>query len=226
MNCPKCGVKIKPYDWRQNCRKCGTNLFLHNFNERLDADSVQAEIDYKWWTDMTDNFMNYGVKDKMSLVRLFVSLTPLVILPAPAVLYNGKQVMMLSFIMDILGGGTIFPEGFSVADMGAYKGFIPAMLLILLSILVAIVSFFSIVVGPAFMNFKAPYRFYLLVSALAISGTAVFNFVFVPDFAAQSAQALSASFGLYLYCFTVLVNVIFLRWFIGYSEKFGGLQNE
>ena len=56
MVCPVCNNKISPLNLSQNCKKCGTNLFLHNFNERLMQDSERAEKDYQWWLDFTGKF--------------------------------------------------------------------------------------------------------------------------------------------------------------------------
>ena len=56
MVCPVCNAKIHPLDLRQNCKHCGTNLFLHNFNERLEQDSIQAEKDYQQWLSFTGKF--------------------------------------------------------------------------------------------------------------------------------------------------------------------------
>ena len=99
MNCPVCGTKIKPWDWSQNCKKCGTNLFLHDFNNRLRAESVQAEKDFLWWTNMTTQFMDYGVRDKLSLFRLIFSVLPLIILCMPVLTFNGGTMIYLNFLL-------------------------------------------------------------------------------------------------------------------------------
>ncbi len=220
MICPKCGVKIKPYDWRQNCKSCGTNLFLHDFDKRLLQDSIQAEIDYKWWIDMTDHFMNYGFRDKFALARFLVSVTPLTLIPAPIAVFNGKIVMMISFLLDILGGGKMFPEGFGVSDMSGYKGLAPAMLFIVISIVLAVFAFFATLIGPAFLKFKAPLRLYYLITPLATVGVIIFNFVFIPNYTAVSGVGVSGSFGLYIYLATVIANLILQLRFQKHAKNF------
>lgn len=223
MNCPVCGTKIKPWDWRQNCKKCGTNLFLHDFNKRLEEESVQAEKDFLWWTNMTDQFMNYGVRDKISLTRLIVSLLPLVLLVAPALTADGKMMIFLNFISDVLGGGKIFPEGFGIGDTFAYSGLFIAVAALALSLFMAVLAFFSVVVGPAFMNFKAPAVFEAIGAGLAVIGTIAMNFVFIPSASGLLAQ-ISGSFGLYIYCAVMIAETVFLFWFVKYSKKFPALQ--
>lgn len=223
MNCPVCGVKIKPLDWRQNCAGCGTNLFLHDFNKRLEAESAQAEKDFLWWNNMTAQFMNYGVKDKISLTRMIVSVLPLLILPAPVVTANGKLTMFLSFLSDAMGGGKIFPEGFAITDIFSCSGLGIALPALVLSLLLAAIGFFSVVVGPAFMNFKAPVVFEAIAAVLALVGTVFFNFVFLPS-ANGLLTPITGSFGLYIYCALMIAETVFFAWFAKYAEKFPALQ--
>lgn len=223
MNCPVCGTKIKPWDWSQNCKNCGTNLFLHDFNKRLEAESVQAEKDFLWWTNMTNQFMNYGVRDKVSLTRLIVSVFPLLLLCLPALSFDGAPMMYINFLLDSFGGGKLFPEGFGIGNMTAYTGLLPAFILLALSLFAATLAFFSVVVGPAFMNFAAAFIFEALGTACAIAGTLLFNFSFIPV-SGTINPTITASFGLYIYCAIMLGESIFLLWFIRYSKKFPPLQ--
>ena len=223
MNCPVCGTKIKPWDWRQNCKKCGTNLFLHDFNNRLRAESVQAEKDYLWWTNMTAQFMDYGVKDKLSLFRLIISVLPLIILCMPVIAFNGGSMIYLNFLLDAFGGGNFFPEGFGLADMTRYSCLLPAFILLALSLLAATLAFFSVVVGPAFMNFKAAAIFELAGAVCAVAGTVMFNFFSVSSLSAINSSV-TASFGLYIYCAVMIAETVFLFCFVPYSKKFKALN--
>lgn len=223
MNCPVCGAKIKPWDWSQNCKKCGTNLFLHNFNERLREESVQAEKDFLWWTNMTTQFMDYGVKDKIALTRLIVSILPLILLCMPVIAFSGGSMMYINFLMDAFGGGTFFPEGFGLGSMTGYTLLLPAFLLLALSLFAATLAFFSVVVGPAFMNFKAAAVFELIGTVCAVAGTVMFNFFSVPALTGIDA-AVTPSFGLYIYCALMAAETVFLFWFAGYAKKFKALN--
>ena len=224
MNCPVCGTKIKPWDWRQNCKKCGTNLFLHDFKKRLEAESEEAEKDFLWWTNMTNQFMNYGVKDKVSLTRLLASVLPLLLLCLPALSFDGKGMMYINFLLDSFGGGTLFPDGFGIGDMSAYPGLLPAFILIILSLFMAVLGFFSVVVGPAFMNFKAAFIFEAIGAVCACVGTYLLNFKFIPASGAIN-PTIFPSFGLYVYCGIMIAESVFFLWFIRYSKKFPSLQS-
>lgn len=223
MNCPVCGTKIKPWDWSQNCKKCGTNLFLHDFNNRLRAESVQAEKDFLWWTNMTTQFMDYGVKDKLSLFRLIFSVLPLILLCMPVITFGGGSMIYINFLLDAFGGGKFFPEGFGIGDMGQYTYFLPAFLLLALSLFAAVLAFFSVVVGPAFMNFRAAAIFELIGAVCAVAGTVLFNFFSVEALTAID-PSVTSSFGLYIYCAVMIAETAFLFYFVPYSKKFKALN--
>lgn len=223
MNCPVCGTKIKPWDWRQNCKKCGTNLFLHDFNNRLRAESVQAEKDFLWWTNMTAQFMDYGVRDKLSLARMISSVLPLIILCMPVIAFNGGSMIYLNFLLDAFGGGNFFPEGFGLADMTRYSCLLPAFILLALSLFAATLAFFSVVVGPAFMNFRAAAIFELIGALCAVVGTVLFNFFSVSALSAIN-PSVTSSFGLYIYCAVMIAETVFMLCFVPYSKKFKALN--
>lgn len=223
MNCPVCGTKIKPWDWSQNCKKCGTNLFLHDFNNRLREESVQAEKDFLWWTNMTTQFMDYGVKDKLSLFRLIFSVLPLILLCMPVIVFGGGSMIYINFLLDAFGGGTFFPEGFGIGDMTQYTYFLPAFLLIALSLFAAVLAFFSVVVGPAFMNFAAAAIFELIGTVCAVAGTVLLNF-FSVDALTAIDPSVTSSFGLYIYCAVMIAETAFLFYFVPYSKKFKALN--
>lgn len=223
MNCPVCGTKIKPWNWSQNCKKCGTNLFLHDFNKRLEAESVQAEKDFLWWTNMTAQFMDYGVKDKVSLFRMIFSVVPLILLCMPVITYGESTMIYLNFLLDSFGGGEFFPEGFGIGDMTQYTLFLPAFLLLAVSLFLATIAFFSVVVGPAFMNFRAAAVFELIGTVCAVAGTVMFNFFSVGALASVNPSVVS-SFGLYIYDAVMIAETIFMFWFTGYAVKFKALN--
>lgn len=223
MNCPVCGTKIKALDWSQNCKKCGTNLFLHNFNDRLREESIQAEKDFLWWTNMTDQFMNYGVRDKVSLFRLIFSVFPLILLCMPVITFDGNTMIYLNFLLDSFGGGNFFPEGFGIGDMTGFSLLLPAFLLLAVSLFAATLAFFSVVVGPAFMNFRAAAIFELIGTFCAAAGTVMFNFFSVNALSAVN-PTVAPSFGLYIYCGLMIAETVFLFWFVPYSKKFKALN--
>lgn len=223
MNCPVCGVKIKPWDWSQNCKKCGTNLFLHDFNKRLEEESVQAEKDFLWWNNMTAQFMNYGIKDKFALFRLIFSVLPLLLLCMPVITFDGGSMIYLNFLLDSFGGGSFFPDGFGPSDMTSFSALLPASALLAFSLLMATLGFFSVLVGPAFMNFRAPAVFELIGTLSAVLGTVLFNFISAVSISSLN-PTVSASFGLYIYSAIMLAETVLTFCFTGYSKKFISLQ--
>ena len=172
---------------------------------------------------MTTQFMDYGVRDKLSLFRLIFSVLPLIILCMPVLTFNGGTMIYLNFILDTFGGGKFFPEGFGIGDMAGYSYLLPAFILLAASLLAAVLAFFSVVVGPAFMNFRAAAIFELIGAVCAVAGTVMFNFFSVGSLSAINASAAS-SFGLYIYCGVMIAETVFLFCFLPYSKKFKALN--
>ena len=44
--CPKCGKKLRLYHWRPECPFCGVNMVYYKSNDRMLAETEQAEIEH------------------------------------------------------------------------------------------------------------------------------------------------------------------------------------
>lgn len=44
--CPKCGAKLRLFDFKPECPKCGCNIMYYNMEQRLDADAEKAEAEW------------------------------------------------------------------------------------------------------------------------------------------------------------------------------------
>lgn len=69
--CPKCGVKISPFDWSPVCKECGTNLMTYNMEKRLDEDEQKAAEEYEKldkiiakFQPVINKFKSFGKKKK------------------------------------------------------------------------------------------------------------------------------------------------------------------
>ena len=69
--CPKCGVKISPFDWGSVCKNCGINLMTYNMEKQLDEDEKKAAEEYEKldkiiakFQPLIDKFKSLGKRKK------------------------------------------------------------------------------------------------------------------------------------------------------------------
>lgn len=59
--CPKCGKKLTVFNISQTCKECGCDILNYDLENRLEADSVQAEKEfeelYKFLDKITPKFI-------------------------------------------------------------------------------------------------------------------------------------------------------------------------
>ena len=46
-NCPKCGKRLSPVDFKTACRYCGADLLYYRYEERLEQDARKAAAQEK-----------------------------------------------------------------------------------------------------------------------------------------------------------------------------------
>lgn len=46
LNCPKCGVKISPFDLKPNCKNCGVNILIYSQEYLLERDAKRTELEF------------------------------------------------------------------------------------------------------------------------------------------------------------------------------------
>ncbi|MBQ7595483.1 MAG: hypothetical protein IJU45_02325 [Clostridia bacterium] len=92
--CPKCEKKLKIYHWRPECPFCGVNMVYYNSNDRLLAETEQAEIEHALSQPGIDRAKASFFGSAPAIIRLILSVLPIgaLFLPLVKVLSSGKTV--------------------------------------------------------------------------------------------------------------------------------------
>lgn len=123
-NCQKCNYKLRFYNWRQTCPKCGTNLILYGIQERLMQDADKAEVQHYHFQKKLDRLKGSFVGSKLAIARIFTSLFPILALLLPfADVKSGQPFYEYSGKISLL---TIFNELLDHIDIGAFSEFASA----------------------------------------------------------------------------------------------------
>ncbi len=86
--CPKCKKHLKIIDWKQHCPHCGANIVLYDIQERLMLDADKAELQYFYSHKKTERMKASFVGSKLAIVRLVMSLVPVLAIVFPFI--NGS----------------------------------------------------------------------------------------------------------------------------------------
>ena len=81
--CPNCGKKLKWYEFRAECKSCGTNIPNYNWEARLEEDADKAETSFAKLHYRLSNFKSATVGSPFRIIRLVATLLPLVGLVVP-----------------------------------------------------------------------------------------------------------------------------------------------
>lgn len=161
--CPNCGRKLKWYNVRAECPDCGANIPNYNWEGRLEADADAAETAFARLHYRLDNFKSATVGSPLRIVRLVVTLLPLVGLVVPLLnatltfpLYeNTGSISFLTFVLDYL---TKFDIG-SVLKLvsgeilgGLFLSLVLAMVFALLAVAAGVLNFFVVLLGAINLN--------------------------------------------------------------------------
>ena len=84
-DCPKCNAHLRLSDWKPNCPHCGANIVVYDLQERLMKEADVAEVQYYHFQKKIDRLKTAFVGSKLSIVRIFTSLIPIVALFLPIV---------------------------------------------------------------------------------------------------------------------------------------------
>lgn len=87
-NCPKCGEHLRLLDWRQLCPHCGANIVLYDLQERLMQEADKAEVQHYHFQKKIDRLKTAFIGSKLTVVRIFTSLIPILALLLPLVSIN------------------------------------------------------------------------------------------------------------------------------------------
>lgn len=90
-SCPKCGKKLRAFDWKQHCPFCGVNLRFYGFQEQFIRDAKMAELSLARTHVKLRVMKSAFVGGKLAKARLCSMLLPLISLLLPAA---GAQVTL------------------------------------------------------------------------------------------------------------------------------------
>ena len=144
--CPKCGRKLHLYDWRPECPDCHVNMIFYQANERMLADSENAEIEHAKSQPGIDRAKAAFFGSSYAVIRIVLSLVAIAPLFLPLWFFydengvkNSINVLgVYKFISEATFGG-IFGKAFG-GDMAAIA--IVCLLVSAVMILVGVICLF------------------------------------------------------------------------------------
>ena len=116
-NCPKCGKKLRIYHWRPECPFCGVNMVYYNSNDRMLAETEQAEIEHAHFQPRIDRAKAAFFGSPPAIARIVLGVLPLGALFLPLVgssVSRSYNVIGIYKAIDEAGGlGTVLGSAFS-----------------------------------------------------------------------------------------------------------------
>lgn len=188
-SCPNCGKKLHWYDVKAECSNCGISIPNFNWEERLEADNELAERKFaSFYRGL--NRLAYSIwGTKLRIVRIVLSVLPAIgfILPWATLKSDAESVGLDLFGMtcskslidlfgDFFGNTNLY-----ITNMG-YEGFsgtlsftMYAVLCMVLSLLLAVIAFFLILILAKHSKTKAITVFECLSVASAVASAVCFT---------------------------------------------------
>lgn len=74
--CPKCGAKLRLFDWKPNCPHCGVNMVYYGLEDRLLLDADNAEIEHVHTQARMDRMKAAFTGSKLAITRIVTSVLP------------------------------------------------------------------------------------------------------------------------------------------------------
>ena len=188
--CPNCGRKLKWYEIKAECKACGVSIPNFNWEARLEEDSARAEEQSLKFHRGVSLFVYSVWGTKLRIARILLSFIPIVgfIVPWAALKSEAGSVGI-----DLLGlftdGRTlleIFQNFFGNTDLYfanmAYEGYsgpltyaMLGILFMVLTLLMAVIAFFLILITNKKPKSKAMVVFDLLSVACAVTSAVMFT---------------------------------------------------
>lgn len=75
--CPKCGKTLRIYQWRPECPFCGVNMVYYNSNDRMLAETEQAEIEHAHSQPGIDRAKAAFFGSPPAIARIVLSVLPI-----------------------------------------------------------------------------------------------------------------------------------------------------
>jgi len=174
--CPNCGKKLRWYDFRAECKNCGTNIPNYNWEARLEDDADKAENAFAKLHYKLNNFKSATVGSPFRIIRLIVTLLPLVGLVVPLMkvtlsLPFYEESSTVSFLTLILNYITKldFMGGFKLMSATAlgptFKFLMLAIIAAFVAVVAGVLNFFVVLIAA--ISLKAGFNVFLNIVATA-----------------------------------------------------------
>lgn len=174
--CPNCGKKLKWYEFRAECKSCGTNIPNYNWEARLEEDADKAETSFAKLHYRLNNFKSATVGSPFRIIRLVATLLPLVGLVVPLMkvslslpFYEDTSTvsfltLILNYItkLDFMGGFQLM----SATALGStFKFLMLAIVFAFLAVVAGVLNFLVVLIAA--VSLKAGFNIFLNVVATA-----------------------------------------------------------
>lgn len=174
--CPNCGKKLKWYEFRAECKSCGTNIPNYNWETRLEEDADKAETSFAKLHYRLNNFKSATVGSPFRIIRLVATLLPLVGLVVPLMkvslslpFYEDTSTvsfltLILNYItkLDFMGGFQLM----SATALGStFKFLMLAIVFAFLAVVAGVLNFLVVLIAA--VSLKAGFNIFLNVVATA-----------------------------------------------------------
>lgn len=174
--CPNCGKKLKWYEFRAECKSCGTNIPNYNWEARLEEDADKAETSFAKLHYRLNNFKSATVGSPFRIIRLVATLLPLVGLVVPLMkvslslpFYEDTSTvsfltLILNYItkLDFMGGFQLM----SATALGStFKFLMLAIVFAFVAVLAGVLNFLVVLIAA--VSLKAGFNIFLNVVATA-----------------------------------------------------------
>lgn len=243
--CPKCGHKLTLFDWRPNCPGCGVNLVYYGMEERLLAEADSAEAEHAVFQQRVDRLKASFVGSKLTIIRIILSVLPIaaLMLPLCTVSYSGPLIEATTKSINAieiynLVSSLNFDSLFTMMGSGilgsSFVGYFGALVCILLSLVMVIVSLFMLMLACSPKGNPRNITLNSLAIILAAASVVFFSrfssgiTAVFPDFISASVK-----FGIFVYIGTLVlllgINIIIAVKGVNVKYKptfVGGLPSE
>lgn len=217
-SCPKCNYKFSLFDVRAECPVCGVNIPNYNWEERLEADSVNAEKAFEVFRAHTGAFKQTLFGSALNKVRFIMTFAPLVVLVIPLAGYTlslpfnsgARSLSVLNVILGIVNGkiniGDMLPLASLDRGGAAFTALYAALGLVAVGVVAAVLNFFVEIIG-AFGSHTKGCIICCAVSAAAFAGAAAALIVASVRFGNELPEIVSMHIGAGVFVGTALFVV-------------------
>ena len=159
--CPNCGKKLKWYEFRAECKSCGTNIPNYNWEARLEEDADKAETSFAKLHYRLSNFKSATVGSPFRIIRLVATLLPLVGLVVPLM----KVSLSLPFYEDTSTVSFLTLILNYITKLDFIKFLMLAIVFAFVAVLAGVLNFLVVLIAAA--SLKAGFNIFLNVVATA-----------------------------------------------------------